>query len=137
MSILNSFLKIIKSKKKDENDFYILDDNYTHYNIQINNECQTNKILMDNEGKNDLKDNKVAEIRSKIVGLFCYSDNNIKLPVININDKVYKGQLIGFVKSLDNFNEIICEYDGIIQEVNIKNSEIVEYNKLLFLIKCL
>lgn len=137
MSIINKFLKIFNYKKKDKIDFCIIDDNYICHNIQVKDQYQSNKILIDNEEKNNLKDNKLVEIRSKMVGLFYYSDNNIKLPVMNINDKVNKGQIIGFIKSLDNFNEIICEYDGIIKEVNINNSEIVEYNKLLFLIKCL
>lgn len=135
MSIINKIFKFLNFIKSNKEDDYIIEDNYICHKILMKDEYINNNLLSYKDEQNNLKINNIIEIRSIIVGVFYYSDNNIKLPAININDKVKKGQIIGFIKSLDNFNAIICEYNGIIQEVCVKDFDIVEYNKLLFIIK--
>ena len=135
MSVINKFLKYFNFIKYSKEDDYIIEDDYTCHRIIMKDEYINNNLLSLKEEQNNLKINDIVEVRSKIVGKFYYSDNNKILHTLNINDKVKKGQIIGFIKSLDNFNDVICEYNGIVQEVRVKDFDIVEYNKLLFIIK--
>lgn len=135
MSMRNRILKYLNFKKNNKADDCIIEDNYICNKILIKDEYVNSDLLSHKEGKNNLKIDDLLEIRSKIVGIFHYSNNNKILSDLNVNDKVKKDQIIGFIKSLDNFNDVTCDYNGIVQKVYVKDLDIVEYNKLLFIIK--
>ena len=48
---------------------------------------------------------------------------------------VKKGQVIGIVEAMKLMNEIESEYDGIVEEILVKNEETVEYGQPLFRIR--
>ena len=52
-----------------------------------------------------------------------------------IGDTVKKGQVIGIVEAMKLMNEIESEYDGIVEEILVKNEETVEYGQPLFRIR--
>ena len=54
---------------------------------------------------------------------------------VEVGDKVTKGQTICIVEAMKNFNEIESEVDGIVEEMCVKNTELVEFGKVLFRIK--
>ena len=135
LSILNRINKMLNlTNENNKHDDFFTVDNYQLYEvIQKNEDVDEVKKIKFNEKKIDLNDN-IIEIKSKIVGVFYYNSDKKKSDAVKSGDKVKKGQILGYIKCLNNYNEIICECDGIIKEVNIEDSNIAEYNKLLFTI---
>ena len=60
---------------------------------------------------------------------------NILSVNISAGDTVKKGQVIGIVEAMKLMNEIESEYDGIVEEILVKNEETVEYGQPLFRIR--
>ena len=87
------------------------------------------------ESKSDNKKSNLYELKSPLVGTFYAAPKPDAPPFVDIGDKVKKGQTLCIVEAMKNFNEIECEVDGIIEEICIKNSELVEFGKVLFKIK--
>ena len=56
-------------------------------------------------------------------------------PVVKAGDRVEKGQTLGIVEAMKLMNEIESEYDGIVEEILVKNEETVEYGQPLFRIR--
>ena len=54
---------------------------------------------------------------------------------VKVGDTVKKGQVIGIVEAMKLMNEIESEYDGIVEEILVKNEETVEYGQPLFRIR--
>jgi len=78
---------------------------------------------------------KVSGISEKVitcplVGTFYSSEDYVK-----VGDTVKKGQVIGIVEAMKLMNEIESEYDGIVEEILVKNEETVEYGQPLFRIR--
>ncbi|MFQ8776823.1 MAG: acetyl-CoA carboxylase biotin carboxyl carrier protein [Roseburia sp.] len=55
--------------------------------------------------------------------------------IVKVGDTVKKGQVIGIVEAMKLMNEIESEYDGIVEEILVKNEETVEYGQPLFRIR--
>ena len=53
----------------------------------------------------------------------------------DVSLKFYKGQTLGIVEAMKLMNEIESEYDGIVEEILVKNEETVEYGQPLFRIR--
>ena len=78
---------------------------------------------------------KISGISEKVitcplVGTFYSSPAPVK-----VGDTVKKGQVIGIVEAMKLMNEIESEYDGIVEEILVKNEETVEYGQPLFRIR--
>ena len=54
---------------------------------------------------------------------------------VKVGDRVEKGQTLGIVEAMKLMNEIESEYDGIVEEILVKNEETVEYGQPLFRIR--
>jgi acetyl-CoA carboxylase biotin carboxyl carrier protein len=87
------------------------------------------------ETKSEEKNSNLYELKSPLVGTF-YSSSKPDAPsFVDVGDKVSKGQTVCIVEAMKNFNEIESEVDGIIEEICVKNTELVEFGKVLFRIK--
>ena len=71
-------------------------------------------------------------VTSPIVGVFYAAPGPEKEPFVRVGDRVEAGQVIGIVEAMKLMNEIESEYDGVIEEILVKDSECVEYGKPLF-----
>lgn len=87
------------------------------------------------ESKLEEKNSNIYELKSPLVGTFYASPKPDASPFVDIGDKVTKGQTLCIVEAMKNFNEIESEVDGIIEEICVKNTELVEFGKVLFKIK--
>lgn len=55
--------------------------------------------------------------------------------LVKTGEEVKKGQPLIQVKSLGIINEILSEKDGVLQEISIREGEIVEFGEKLFVIE--
>ena len=52
--------------------------------------------------------------------------------IVQVGDRVKKGQTLGIVEAMKLMNNIESEYDGTVTEILVKNGQNVEYNQPLF-----
>ncbi len=74
-------------------------------------------------------------VGSPLVGTFYSSPSPDSEDFVRIGDTVKKGQVIGIVEAMKLMNEIECEYDGVVDEIFVKNGDIVEYGQPLMRIR--
>ena len=74
-------------------------------------------------------------VKSPLVGTFYASAGPEEAPFVSVGDTVKKGQVLGIVEAMKLMNEIESEYDGIVEEILVKNEETVEYGQPLFRIR--
>ena len=68
-------------------------------------------------------------ITCPLVGTFYSSPAPDAEDYVKVGDTVKKGQVIGIVEAMKLMNEIESEYDGIVEEILVKNEETVEYGQ--------
>lgn len=69
---------------------------------------------------------------SPMVGTFYLKPSPNAEPYVKVGQKVKKGDVLCIIEAMKLMNEIESEYDGIIEEILVKDSESVEYGKPLF-----
>ncbi|HLR19765.1 MAG TPA: biotin/lipoyl-containing protein [Staphylococcus sp.] len=82
------------------------------------------------------EDSNLQEVKSPMVGTFFLQDENeLTNPLINVGDKVNKGDTIGYIEAMKVMNEVKTEVEGVIQEILIEHGTSVEYNQTIVKIK--
>ena len=71
-------------------------------------------------------------ITSPMVGTFYLKPSPNAEPYVKVGQKVKKGDVLCIIEAMKLMNEIESEYDGVIEEILVKDSECVEYGKPLF-----
>lgn len=71
-------------------------------------------------------------VKSPLVGRFYVAPSEDAEPFVKVGDRVKKGQVLAIVEAMKLMNEIECEYDGVVAEVLVSDSEAVEYGQPLF-----
>ena len=74
-------------------------------------------------------------VKSPLVGTFYAAPAEDAAPYVAVGDTVKKGQTVAIVEAMKLMNEIESEYDGIVEEILVKNEETVEYGQPLFRIR--
>ena len=74
-------------------------------------------------------------VESPLVGTFYSAPAEDAESFVKVGDRVEKGQTLGIVEAMKLMNEIESEYDGIVEEILVKNEETVEYGQPLFRIR--
>lgn len=74
-------------------------------------------------------------VTSPLVGTFYAADAPEKEAFVKVGDSVKKGQVLGIIEAMKLMNEIESEFDGVVEEVLVKNEEVVEYGQPLFRIR--
>ena len=89
----------------------------------------------------DNKDEPVSDkeneksILSPMPGVFYSSQSPDKPPYVEVGDTVKSGQVLCIIESMKIMNEIESEYNGIIKEIIVNNSDPVEFNQPIFIIE--
>ena len=68
-------------------------------------------------------------------GVFYSSQSPEKPPYVKVGDTVKAGQVLCIIESMKIMNEIESEYNGIIKEIIVNNSDPVEFNQPIFIIE--
>lgn len=71
-------------------------------------------------------------ITCPLVGTFYASPSPDAENFVKVGDRVKKGQVLGIVEAMKLMNEIESEYDGVVEEILVKNEDTVEYGQPLF-----
>ena len=69
---------------------------------------------------------------SPMVGTFYLKPLPNAEPYVKVGQRVKKGDILCIIEAMKLMNEIESEYDGVIEEILVKDSECVEYGKPLF-----
>jgi acetyl-CoA carboxylase biotin carboxyl carrier protein len=74
-------------------------------------------------------------VASPLVGTFYSASSPEADNFVKVGDTVKKGQVLGIVEAMKLMNEIESDYDGVVEEILVKNEDVVEYGQPLFRIK--
>ena len=74
-------------------------------------------------------------MRSLLVGTFYAAPSEEAAPFVCVGDTVKKGQTLAIVEAMKLMNEIESEFDGVVEEILVKNGQAVEYGQPLFRLK--
>mgnify|MGYP001036551558 CR=1 FL=1 len=85
-------------------------------------------------GTEPTKTEHTKTVVSPLVGIFYAAPAEDAEPFVQEGDGIEKGQTLGIVEAMKLMNEIESEYDGIVEEILVKNEETVEYGQPLFLL---
>lgn len=71
-------------------------------------------------------------VTSPLVGTFYSSSSPEAEAFVKVGDTVKKGQVLGIIEAMKLMNEIESDYDGVVEEILVKNEDVVEYGQPLF-----
>ena len=89
----------------------------------------------DNSDLSEDNSNNGEEVLSPMPGTFYSSPTPDDAPFVSKGTKVKKGQTLCIIEAMKIMNEIESEFDGVVSEIKVDNSEPVEYNQPLFTIE--
>jgi acetyl-CoA carboxylase biotin carboxyl carrier protein len=93
-----------------------------------------NEVISSQEEKPILQKEEVQgeDLLSPMPGTYYSAPTPDDPPFVSVGSKVSKGQTLCIIEAMKIMNEIESEFDGIITAINVKNSDPVEYNQVLF-----
>lgn len=74
-------------------------------------------------------------VKSPMVGTFYLKSSSTAEAFVEVGSKVNKGDILCLIEAMKLMNEIESEFDGKIVEILVKDGEMVDYGKPLFIIK--
>lgn len=74
-------------------------------------------------------------IDAPMVGVFYQAPSPDAEPYVKVGQSVKKGDTVCIIEAMKLMNEIQAEEDGVISEILVKNGEIVEFGKPMFVIR--
>ena len=74
----------------------------------------------------------LKEIRSPMVGTFYKSPEPGAEPYIKVGNRVTAGQTVCIIEAMKIMNEIEAEITGVVREINVEDSQPVEFGQVLF-----
>ena len=74
-------------------------------------------------------------VKSPMVGTFYLKSSPTAEPFVEIGSQVKKGDTLCIIEAMKLMNEIESEFDGEVVQILIKDGEMVDYGKPLFIIK--
>lgn len=99
---------------------------------EVVEETQVNTVP---EIKNEEKKVVGNIVKSPMVGTFYSKSSPDAKPYVEIGSKVKKGDVLCIVEAMKLMNEIESEFDGEIVDILVKDGEMVDYGKEIFVIK--
>ena len=75
------------------------------------------------------------QVKAPLVGTYYSASAPDAEPFVQIGDTVKKGQTLGIIEAMKLMNEIESEYDGVVEDILVENGQMVEYGRVLFVIK--
>ncbi|MCD8796176.1 acetyl-CoA carboxylase biotin carboxyl carrier protein [Mammaliicoccus sciuri] len=82
------------------------------------------------------QEEQLNTIEAEILGTFYLQDEEtLQNPLVKVGDEVKKGQVVGYIESMKVLNEVITEYDGIVNDIQINHGDPVEYGQTIITLK--
>lgn len=74
-------------------------------------------------------------ITSPMVGTFYQAASEEGKPFVEVGDRIKKGQVVGIIEAMKLMNEIESPFDGTVEEILVKNNDMVGFEQVLIKIK--
>lgn len=87
------------------------------------------------QGAGERASDGCIEITSPMVGVFYSAPAENAQPFVSLGDTVKKGDVLCIIEAMKLMNEIVSEYDGVVEEICAVNSQVVDYGHPLFRLK--
>ena len=81
------------------------------------------------------EDGSVYTVTSPMVGVFYAASAENADPFVGRGDRVHAGDTLGIIEAMKLMNEITAEQEGTVEEICVKNGQVVEYGTPLFRLK--
>ncbi len=81
------------------------------------------------------EDGSVYTVTSPMVGVFYSASAENADPFVARGDLVHAGDTLGIIEAMKLMNEITAEQEGTVEEICVKNGQVVEYGTPLFRLK--
>ena len=75
---------------------------------------------------------RYLEVKSPMVGTYYFAPEPGAKQYVNVGDRIAKGQTLCIIEAMKIMNEIESEFDGVVREILVDNSQPVEYGQVLF-----
>ena len=76
-----------------------------------------------------------TQVRSQLVGVFYASSSPEAEPFVTVGQRVKKGDVLCIIEAMKVLNEIESDLDGTVEQICVKNGEMVEFGQLLFVVR--
>lgn len=101
-----------------------------------NIEVQAQPVIRQvSEGVDKQEESSKPTVTSPMVGTFYAAKAEGAAPFVSVGDVVKKGQIIGIVEAMKLMNEIESPHDGVVEEILVKNKDMVEYGQTLITLR--
>ncbi|MBQ0065970.1 MAG: acetyl-CoA carboxylase, biotin carboxyl carrier protein [Firmicutes bacterium] len=80
------------------------------------------------------KKKEEKSIKSPLVGTFYESVKPGASPFVQVGQRIKKGDVICIVEAMKAMNEIKSNVDGVVQEILVRDGDMVEYEQPMFVI---
>ena len=81
-----------------------------------------------------IEDENKIEITSPLVGTFYRAKSPKDKPYVSVGDIVHKGDVVCMVEAMKTMNEIQSDQEGIVKEICVEDSSMVEYGQVLIVL---
>ena len=72
------------------------------------------------------------EVKSPMVGTYYFAPESGAEQYVKVGERISKGQTLCIIEAMKIMNEIESEFDGVVREILVDNSQPVEYGQVLF-----
>jgi acetyl-CoA carboxylase biotin carboxyl carrier protein len=72
------------------------------------------------------------EVKSPMVGTYYFAPEPGAKQYVAVGERISKGQTLCIIEAMKIMNEIESEFDGVVREILVDNSQPVEYGQVLF-----
>ena len=94
-----------------------------------------NNISQPNEDSTEIKSNSGKKITSPIIGTAYHAPEPGGKKFVEIGKKVKKGDTVMMVEAMKTMNHVPSTYDGILQEVCVKDGQAVEFGQTIIILE--
>ena len=77
----------------------------------------------------------LTAVKSPMVGVFYQAPAEDAAPYVKVGDTVKQGAVLCLIEAMKMMNEITAECDGVIEEVCVRNGQVVDFGRDLFRIR--
>jgi acetyl-CoA carboxylase biotin carboxyl carrier protein len=81
------------------------------------------------------ENNGLTDVTSPMIGVFYAAPSPESKPYVKVGDKVKPGDVLCIIEAMKLMNEITAEIGGTIEEICVKNAEVVDFGRVMFRIR--
>ncbi|UXV33469.1 acetyl-CoA carboxylase biotin carboxyl carrier protein [Mammaliicoccus sciuri] len=132
--------ELIKLMKQNQVNYMKYKDEMVEVELDLkstsNNVTTTPVNKVEESSTSSNQEEQLNTIEAEILGTFYLQDEEtLQNPLVKVGDEVKKGQVVGYIESMKVLNEVISEYDGIVNDIQINHGDPVEYGQTIITLK--